>query len=185
MVSIWEVRLQEMKDMFKNGVTLEEVGAVYGVSRQRIQQVIVRYLPEYTKKDFGAGKRCINRTETRISEIRTKFNRESYQHLSDIERAQSSFFIRKRQNAKSSKWGWDLTMSDLDWPSHCPVLGIELDWFAEKTQENSPSIDRLDSNLGYTKDNVAIMSWRANRIKNNGTREEHQQIADYLSSLGY
>jgi hypothetical protein len=27
-----------------------------------------------------------------------------------------------------------------------------------------------------------VMSWRANRIKNDGTSQEHQQIADFMRS---
>lgn len=185
MISIWETRLQETQEMLLSGKTLVEVGEYYGVSKQRIDQVIRKHLPELTKEQFGASKKRSNRINARADEIQTRFNRETYSNLSDLERAQSAYFTRKKQSAKSTKWEWDITMSDLMWPSHCPILGIELDWFAEKRQENSPSIDRIDSTIGYLKDNVCIMSWRANRIKNNGTREEHQLIADFLSSLGH
>jgi hypothetical protein len=33
------------------------------------------------------------------------------------------------------------------------------------------------------KGNVEVMSWRANRIKNNGTPEEHRKIANYLEKV--
>jgi hypothetical protein len=61
------------------------------------------------------------------------------------------------------------------------LLGIELDYFAERTQENSPSFDRVDSSKGYVKGNVIVCSWRANRIKNDGTAEEHRKIYEFLS----
>lgn len=185
MISIWESRLQEVQKLLISGKTLEEVGKHYGVSKQRVKQVITRYLPHLTYLNFGAGKKRLNRIENRLKEIQTYFNRDSYNNLTDLEKAQSSFFTRKKQNAKNTKWDWNITMSDLLWPSHCPILGIELDWFAEKRQENSPSIDRIDSNIGYEKGNVCIISWRANRIKNNGTKEEHQLIVDFLDSKGY
>ena len=47
----------------------------------------------------------------------------------------------------------------------------------------SPSIDRIDSTKGYTKDNIQIISWRANRIKNDSTPEELMQIATYMRNL--
>jgi hypothetical protein len=62
----------------------------------------------------------------------------------------------------------------------CPVFGLELDWFAEARKENSPSFDRVDPKLGYIKGNVQIISARANRIKNDGTAEEHRLIAAYM-----
>lgn len=184
MKSIWEDRLVEIEKLLTAGTTLEEVGIIYGVSRQRIKQVVVKHLPYLEKQDYGAGKRVIIRSTKRKEEIQTRYNRQTYQNLTDLERAQSAFFTRKRQNAKWGKWGWELNMSDLIWPEYCPVLGIKLNWFAEKTEEASPSIDRLDSSKGYIKDNVVIMSWRANRIKNDGTGEEHQKIASFLLAHG-
>lgn len=184
MKSIWEDRLVELEEMLTNGTTLEEAGNYYNVSRERIRQIVKKYMPYLEKKDFGAGKRVVTRLAKRKEDIKKRYNRLSYQNLSDLERAQAAFFTRKRQNAKWGKWDWELDMSDFEWPTHCPVLGIELDWFSDKTVENSPSIDRLDSNKGYVKGNVCIMSWRANRIKNDGTKEEHQLIVDFLSSKG-
>ena len=42
----------------------------------------------------------------------------------------------------------------------------------EKTEDNSYSLDRIDSTKGYIKGNVWIISKRANVIKNNATLEE-------------
>lgn len=184
MKSIWIDRLPSMKEALTNGTTLDELGALYGVSRQRMQQVVSKFFPTLKKSEFGAGARRLNRINIRQAEIKKVYNRDSYQDLSDLERAQSAFFTRKKQNCKYRKWEWDIYMSDLTWPTHCPILGLELDWFADRTKENSPSIDRLDSSKGYIKGNVAVMSWRANRIKNDGLKEEHQLIADYLSKMG-
>lgn len=49
-----------------------------------------------------------------------------------------------------------------------------------KRDDLSKSVDRLNSNLGYTDDNVVIISDRANRIKNDGTAEEHLQIGIWM-----
>ncbi len=45
---------------------------------------------------------------------------------------------------------------------------------------NSPSIDRFDSNKGYTKDNIRIVSAKANALKSDGTLEEFLQIIKYI-----
>ena len=44
----------------------------------------------------------------------------------------------------------------------------------------SPSLDRIDPNRGYTKDNIIVMSYRANRIKNDATKEEIKKLAEWI-----
>jgi hypothetical protein len=48
--------------------------------------------------------------------------------------------------------------------------------------DTSPSLDKINPELGYVPGNVAIISYRANRIKNNGTAEEHRLIADWMDA---
>jgi hypothetical protein len=88
----------------------------------------------------------------------------------------------RTKKANNFEHAWTIEFGDLNFPSHCPVLGIELDYFAERTQENSVSFDRIDSSKGYVKGNVIVCSWRANRIKNDGTAEEHKKIYEFLST---
>jgi hypothetical protein len=91
-------------------------------------------------------------------------------------------FRAKRANATRIGKPWAIEFGELDFPTHCPVLGIELDYFAEKTQENSPSFDCLDPSKGYVSGNVVVISWRANRIKNDGTAQEHRAIASFIEN---
>ena len=48
---------------------------------------------------------------------------------------------------------------------------------------NSPSIDRIDPSKGYTKDNVWVISRRANTIKSNATVDEVEKVAQGLRQL--
>ena len=41
---------------------------------------------------------------------------------------------------------------------------------------------RYDDELGYTADNIRVISWRANRLKSDGTLEDFIRIAQYLSN---
>jgi hypothetical protein len=94
-------------------------------------------------------------------------------------------FRSKKANATRIGYEFTVEFGDIDFPTHCPVLGIELDYFAEEGwKENSPSFDRLDPKKDYCKGNVFIMSMRANRIKNDGTLEEHQKIVDFMKQYG-
>jgi hypothetical protein len=86
----------------------------------------------------------------------------------------------RNKKAHNTRWEWDIDFGDIEFPTHCPMLGIELNYFATGMEENSPSFDRLNPKKGYVKGNVVIISCRANRIKNDGTYEEHQKIADFM-----
>jgi hypothetical protein len=89
----------------------------------------------------------------------------------------------KKSNATRQGLEFTIEFGDLVFPTHCPIFGLELDYFTEHGwQDNSPSFDRINPNLGYVKGNVAIISMRANRIKNNGTAEEHYQIAEFMTA---
>jgi len=65
----------------------------------------------------------------------------------------------------------------------CPILKIPLSWCVQSKTitDNSPTIDRINPSLGYIPGNVAWISNRANRIKNDGTAEEHLAIYNFIS----
>jgi thymidylate synthase ThyX len=77
-------------------------------------------------------------------------------------------------NAQKRGLTFDLTRGDVQWVTHCPILGVELDYSVSggKNPDYSPSIDRIDSSKGYVKDNVWVISNKANRMKNDGSSEE-------------
>jgi len=62
----------------------------------------------------------------------------------------------------------------------CPLLGLPLVYATGKIHSNSPTLDRKVCELGYTKDNIAVISHRANRIKSDSTVEELQLLLDNL-----
>ena len=87
------------------------------------------------------------------------------------------------RNAKRRGEECTLELKDIVIPEYCPVLGIKLQPGSHSHQDCSPSVDRIDSTKGYTKDNVWIISARANRIKNNATIEEIKLLYEALVSL--
>lgn len=82
-------------------------------------------------------------------------------------------FSRWKYKGEKSKWEWNLEFEDLEFPTHCPLLGLELLYTGGRgqTSENA-SLDRIDPTVGYVKGNVWIISYRANRLKNDATLEE-------------
>jgi len=73
-----------------------------------------------------------------------------------------------------------LTSGDIFIPKVCPVLGIPLFVGKGKQGPNSPSLDRIDSKLGYMSDNVMVISYKANAMKQNASKEELLLFADWV-----
>ena len=94
-------------------------------------------------------------------------------------------FQSAKHRAKKTGLRFEIELTDIQIPNFCPILGLMLDKKTfknsnRKPSDNSPSLDRIDSNLGYIKKNIAVISCRANSIKNNGTIAEHELIAKFL-----
>ncbi len=77
---------------------------------------------------------------------------------------------------------FELVASDFqDLPTHCPVLGIELEYAADGPRhDGTASIDRVNNSMGYTPSNVRIISWRANRLKSDAAADELRRLVNYL-----
>lgn len=85
--------------------------------------------------------------------------------------------LRNAKNrATTHNLEFNLTTEDLIWTPKCPLLGIELFVSSGKVGPNSPTLDRIDNSKGYISGNVRIISFKANTIKSNATREEIQTL---------
>lgn len=96
-------------------------------------------------------------------------------------------YMLRRARARATQKGFDfnLHLEDITpLPLHCPVLGIELRVATHSQDPHAYSLDRIDNARGYVRGNVVVMSYLANRLKNDGTSEQHQKIADWMRSLG-
>lgn len=87
---------------------------------------------------------------------------------------------RARRRAKQRGLDFDLEVSDIIIPTHCPVLGIPLVPTSHgRNQDDTPTLDRIIGARGYVKGNVEVISWKANRLKGDATPEELRRLADY------
>ncbi len=91
-------------------------------------------------------------------------------------------WMLKRTKARAAKRGviFDLVKDDIVIPEYCPVLGIKLEQGRNQKLPNSPSLDRIIPSKGYVKGNVAVISLRANQIKNDATIEDLQKVINWL-----
>lgn len=90
-----------------------------------------------------------------------------------------------RSSAKRRGIPFNLSTNDLDEvgiPITCPVLGIPIYFHRGKVEDDSISIDRIDSNKGYTLDNIVIVSHRVNKLKSNASLEEMENIVKFYQN---
>jgi len=81
---------------------------------------------------------------------------------------------------------FDLTLEDIVVPVVCPLLGITLQRGVGSggRVDSSPSLDRKDPSKGYTRDNVWVISWRANKLKSDAMGDEIRLLARRLTENG-
>lgn len=89
-----------------------------------------------------------------------------------------------KKRAKRQALPFNLKPEDIIVPEFCPVLGIKLEINSKPLSDTSPTVDRIIPSNGYIKENIKVISWRANRIKNNETNPEvFELVADYLRRM--
>ena len=84
-----------------------------------------------------------------------------------------------KQRAKRVNMEFSLTREDIIIPDTCPVFGFRLMRENKETWMCAPSIDRIDNTRGYVKDNIIVVSRRANILKKDATIEELKKLAFY------
>lgn len=93
--------------------------------------------------------------------------------------------IKRAKDRQNLKYGHTrfVTLTPTDilkiWPSdnRCPILKIPFSVGGDLT--NSPSLDRIDSNKEYSPDNIQVISYLANNMKNAATDVQLRQFAEY------
>ena len=98
-----------------------------------------------------------------------------------------SLFMSAKYRAEKYKREFNITYEDIMIPEFCPVFNIKLDKRTFKNSkrkplDNSPALDRIDSSKGYVRGNIAVISYIANSIKNEGNADEHDAIADFMEN---
>jgi hypothetical protein len=105
--------------------------------------------------------------------------------LSKINNKSKRLFYAARGRALDKGLEFNISPEDIVIPDICPVLGIPIIRDAKSERvDGSPTLDRIDSSKGYTKDNICVISNKANTIKSFGTIEDHQKVIDYMKKFG-
>lgn len=88
--------------------------------------------------------------------------------------------VAARERALELNLEFDLREEDIVIPDICPVLGIPLVIGRGRATDASPSIDRMDPTKGYTRGNICVISWKANRLKSNATLDDMEKVLTYM-----
>lgn len=134
---------------------------------------------ECSSKEYSSYKSTNNYLE-RLE--RTKQKRKTDKQADPKKVWAHTVFHGSKARSKKLNLPFDLTKEWLieNAPTHCPLLGIELNFAAYRSDWNSASIDRVSSDIGYLKTNCKIISFKANRIKSNATANEIELLASNI-----
>ena len=84
-----------------------------------------------------------------------------------------------RERCRHSGMEFTISVTDIVVPERCPILGVKM----VRGERYAPSLDRHDSDKGYTPDNIWVISKVANRMKNDSTEEERRKFAEWVNQL--
>ena len=105
--------------------------------------------------------------KTLLGKYKTLMNPEYYIWY----RTKESVYKNKRRRHTDEYF--NISIDDIIIPEYCPYLNIKLTTDVNNCfLPNYTTIDRIDSNLGYVKGNVQVISKLANTMKSNATKEE-------------
>ena len=137
-----------------------------------------------SKIGLAWGKKRKENPTKKTSAIYSKNYREKYKN--DDKKRLQYLITQAKNRAKKRNLLFDIDveflLSIFPKDRKCPIYKIDLFWGNDGTnnREHSPSLDRLDSEKGYTKDNIKIISWAANRDKKHLSISQLEAILKYL-----
>jgi len=92
-------------------------------------------------------------------------------------------WLQARYRARKRNVFFEIKPADVVVPDFCPVLGIRMVMGNGKRSgptPNSPTIDRIDPDVGYVPENIWVISWRANLLKGDATIGELEALLKSL-----
>lgn len=181
----------------------KEIGRKYllnPINKEKRKQYAKRYNllnPLYQKEYIKIHKEkiSIRQSEYRknhIKEIRIQeagyymknkktINDKSYKRRKDIS---VRLYDQAKSRAKKKGIFFNIEVKDLIIPKFCPALGIEIIPGKGRAWANSPSLDRIDPLKGYERDNIVVVSHKANTMKQDATIEEIGKLYQFYSNIG-
>lgn len=146
---------------------------------------------EYREKISNRNKEWREQNKEKLrqyekSDVRKQKNKEWRETKRAEDRFRFVWYAAKRR-AKDNGVPFAITKQDIidifPLDGKCPMLGITLQFNNKSSKDDSPSLDRIIPKLGYVPGNILLISYRANRIKNDATLTELENIILFLKNL--
>lgn len=112
-------------------------------------------------------KRILKATYPEYKERYKKLSKESYRR-----NFIHNMVSKAKQRAKKYGYEFNIENSDIQIPELCPILEVSFVLGDKGNYEYTPTIDRIDNTKGYTKDNIQIITKKANSMKNSASIQE-------------
>lgn len=148
---------------------------------------------QHTCKKCRSDKRVANRKNTEVKSHERKLACDRYnsnkplilkknkQWRDSESGVKHRMLHRSLQRSKEKGYDNDISIDDIIIPEECPVFHVQFNSGSKAGGYwNSPSIDRKDSSKGYTKDNIQVISMRANTMKSDASVEELVKFAKWV-----
>jgi len=132
-------------------------------------------ISEYAKKSGAIRKQKIKSDPI----FKAKINKQKQE--SRLRNISSVLLTECKRRALKKGLEFNLTLEDIVIPNICPILLQPIVQGNKDNYKFSPSIDRIDNTKGYVKDNIQIISMKANTIKNSATIEELLLFAEWIN----
>lgn len=108
-----------------------------------------------------------------------------YSRLYKFRNKENVILSRAKARAKEKGLEFNLEVKDIIIPDKCPILGIPIiTRFSINKRSgpafNSPSLDRINNELGYIKGNIMVVSHKANTMKHTASPTELLRFAQWI-----
>lgn len=132
---------------------------------------------------------CCGKSFNNINHLRQLENNINISDYSNNKKDEYTGFRYYYRNAKSRFKEFDLTLQDIknQWELQngiCPYTGFELKLYNSKLKnpyELRASLDRIDSSIGYIKENIEFISLPINYLKNDQLSK--QEVFELLAKI--
>ncbi len=126
--------------------------------------------------DNGVERECTNCGKIHVKNSKTvtlcpKCNSERVKSYGSPE---YKLWNRAKTRCKKSGLEFSIEIEDIKIPEFCPYLDLPLVIHKGSPggKPNSPALDRIDNRLGYTKNNIQVISHLANQMKASATPDQ-------------
>jgi hypothetical protein len=143
-----------------------------------VERVRSRCMPCHAARSYAS----------RLKNKKTHTGKARQRLVDSVERRAYVVWKRAKDRAKKRGLAFEITKDFVVEQlalGYCSATNIKFDLSFDETKLNpcSPSLDRIDSSLGYTFQNTRMVCWIFNRAKGDGSDEDVQLLVEALNAI--